>query len=290
MKLLEAVNLSKTYTRERGWLSSRGHTVRAVQHLSLALEQGETLGLVGESGCGKSTLGRLLLGLEKPTSGQVLYQGADITGWSLNRMRSIRRRMQMVFQNSLSSFNPLCTVEQIIGEPLRNYEAGTAEERRRKVLDTLELVGLESQYIGSYPHQLSGGQQQRVGIARAIAVRPELLICDEPFSSLDSTLRRQMLRLLEHLKLQLGLSYIFITHDLSLVDRFCDRVAVMYGGQIVEQQSGERIMREASHPYTQSLLAAVPVQYPRLRKSTDRRENRELGTTAILNRKEELIV
>ncbi|ASA21511.1 ATP-binding cassette domain-containing protein [Paenibacillus donghaensis] len=267
MKLLEAVGLSQTYGWEMGWFTRNAKRVQAVNNLSLTLEEGENLGLVGESGCGKSTLARLLLGLAKPSSGRVLYRSTDFTDWSLSEMRMIRSKMQMVFQNSLASFNPRFTVEQIIGEPLRNYGVRNAEIRRAKVAETLELVGLEGRHIHRYPHELSGGQQQRVGIARAIALRPELIVCDEPFSSLDVTLRKQMMDLLQELKLELGLSYVFITHDLSVVSRFCDSVAVMYHGEIVEKQSGANIMQQADHPYTRTLLASVPVQDPRLRKN-----------------------
>ncbi|OME05360.1 dipeptide/oligopeptide/nickel ABC transporter ATP-binding protein [Paenibacillus odorifer] len=266
MKLLEAVSLNKKYELERGWFTRNARSVHAVNNLSLSLESGETLGLVGESGCGKSTLARLLLGLEKPSSGRVMYLNEDYTDWTFSEMRMIRRKMQMVFQNSLASFNPLFTVEQIIGEPLRNYGERKAGARRATVADTLELVGLERRHIHRYPHELSGGQQQRVGIARAIALRPELIICDEPFSSLDVTLRKQMMDLLQELKHELGLSYVFITHDLSVVNRFCDSVAVMCQGEIVEKQSGATMLQQADHPYTKTLLSSVPVQDPRLRK------------------------
>lgn len=266
MKLLEARELSKIYGSERGWFTRKIKRVQAVSNLSISLEKGETLGLVGESGCGKSTLARLLLGLEKPTAGRVVYQGQDFTDWGLSEMRQIRSRMQMVFQNSLASFNPLYTVEQIVGEPLLNYRVGNKDKRREMIEDMLELVGLERKYIHRYPHELSGGQQQRIGIARAIVLRPELIICDEPFSSLDVTLRKQMTDLLQELKRELGLSYVFITHDLSVVSRFCDSAAVMYQGEIVEKQSGAQMMRKAEHPYTRTLLSSVPVQDPRFRK------------------------
>lgn len=266
LKLLKAVSLNKKYGMERGWFTRNARSVHAVNNLSLSLESGETLGLVGESGCGKSTLARLLLGLEKPSSGRVMYRNEDYTDWTFSEMRMIRRKMQMVFQNSLASFNPLFTVEQIIGEPLRNYGESKAGARRATVADTLELVGLERRHIHRYPHELSGGQQQRVGIARAIALRPELIICDEPFSSLDVTLRKQMMDLLQELKHELGLSYVFITHDLSVVNRFCDSVAVMCQGEIVEKQSGATMLQQADHPYTKTLLSSVPVQDPRLRK------------------------
>lgn len=269
MKLLEAVSLSRKYDGPRRLFAWQARTAAAVDKVSLSLERGETLGLVGESGSGKSTLGRLLLGLEKPTSGQVLYRGTDITKLSDSAMRKIRSGMQMVFQNSLSSFNPQFTVEQIVSEPLKNYDTGTARDIRKKALESLELVGLEAQHLGRYPRELSGGQQQRVGIARAIALRPEVLICDEPFSSLDASLRRQMLNLLQELKSELQLSYLFITHDLSLVEGFCDQVAVMYKGQILEQLPGNEMQEQAAHPYTRSLLQAVPVQDPRLRRGNN---------------------
>ncbi|MEK5463623.1 ATP-binding cassette domain-containing protein [Paenibacillus sp. FSL R7-0210] len=275
MKLLEAVSLNKKYGMKRGWFTSEARSVQAVNDVSFSLESGETLGLVGESGCGKSTLARLLLGLEKPSSGRTLYRSMDYTDWSFSEMRQIRSRMQMVFQNSLASFNPLFTVEQIIGEPLRNYGERKAGARRVLIADTLELVGLERKHIHSYPHELSGGQQQRVGIARAIALRPELIICDEPFSSLDVTLRKQMIDLLQALKRELGLSYVFITHDLSVVNRFCDSVAVMVQGEIVEKQSGEGLMQQADHPYTRKLLSSIPVQDPRLRRKDREKEYRE---------------
>lgn len=275
MKLLEAVGLNKKYSMKRGWFTPDSRSVHAVKNLSFSLENGETLGLVGESGCGKSTLARLLLGLEKPTSGRVLYRGMDYTDWSFSKMRKIRSRLQMVFQNSRASFNPLFTVEQIIGEPLRNYGERRGTTRRERVADTLELVGLERKHIHSYPHELSGGQQQRVGIARAIALRPELMICDEPFSSLDVTLRKQMMDLLQALKQELGLSYVFITHDLSVVNRFCDSVAVMVQGEIVEKQSGAQIMQRADHPYTRRLLSSIPVHDPRLRRKDREKEYTE---------------
>lgn len=266
MKLLEAVSLSKNYGARQRWFTRQTRLVPAVTEVSLSLEPGETLGLVGESGSGKSTLGRLLLGLEKPASGQVLYRGMDIAALGVTAMREVRRGMQMVFQNSLSSFNPLFTVEQIVGEPLKNYEAGRAKSIRNKIVESLELVGLGESYLKRYPRELSGGQQQRVGIARAIALRPELLVCDEPFSSLDASLRRQMLNLLGELKSELRLSYLFITHDLSLAEGFCDQVAVMYKGRIVECLPGNEMQHRAGHPYTKSLLEAVPVQDPRLRR------------------------
>ncbi|WP_051570172.1 oligopeptide/dipeptide ABC transporter ATP-binding protein [Paenibacillus ehimensis] len=280
MRLIESQGLTKIYKREGRWFSSSANeAMPAVDRVSLHVEKGETLGLVGESGSGKSTLARLLLGLEKATEGRLLFRGEDMTRWGFRRLRNIRGRMQMVFQNSYSSFDPLFTVEKIVGEPLSNYGNITARERRRIVLESLDMVGLGAAYAGRYPHELSGGQLQRVNIARALVLQPELLVCDEPFSSLDFKLRRQILTLLEELKRRLGLSYLFITHDLSAVSRFCDRVAVMYRGQIVETLPGARIAEEALHPYTRSLLDAVPVQDPRLRRS---KTGRPPGEPALL--------
>lgn len=265
MHLLETRHLSKRYDSQRGWHSSVSREVKAVDDVSLCVLQGEALALVGQSGSGKSTLGRLLLGLEKPTSGRLLYKGTDITGWGIKSMRGIRSGVQMVFQNNVASFNPLFTVEDIVGEPLYNYKLGNAKERRLQVLNCLSMVELDAAYLKRYPHELSGGQQQRVGIARALALRPELIICDEPFSSLDFTLRYQLLNLLHDLRMKLSLSYVFITHDLSAAAFLCDRVAVMHNGQIVEMLPADRMVEEARHPYSSKLLAAIPVQDPRLR-------------------------
>ncbi|MEK8131663.1 dipeptide/oligopeptide/nickel ABC transporter ATP-binding protein [Paenibacillus filicis] len=266
--LIETQALTKQYRHQRGWLS-RAEAVTAVDRVSLQLEQGMTLGLVGESGSGKSTLSRLLLGLEPATSGRILYRGEDITGWSFRRMQPLRAKMQLVFQNSFASFDPLFTVEQIVAEPLLNGPKLSAQERRNKVLELLSLVELDQRYLKRYPHELSGGQQQRVGIARALAPGPELLVCDEPFSSLDFPLRKTMLGLLLRLKRQLGLTVLFITHDLSLVSELCDRVAVMYRGQVVETLPGGQIAGTCTHPYTRQLWQAVPVQAPRYRKPRD---------------------
>ncbi|WP_018750773.1 ATP-binding cassette domain-containing protein [Paenibacillus sanguinis] len=265
MELLRVNKLSKVYHTERGWLAAKVLPVQAVNRINLSLSPGENLGLVGESGCGKSTLARLLMGLEKPTSGQVWYRNVEFTDWNQRKMQEIRSKMQMIFQNSLASFNPLFTIEQVVDEPLRNYGWNNPKARQSRVIETLERVGLGSGYLGRLPHELSGGQLQRVGIARAIVLQPELVICDEPFSSLDMTLRKQMIDLLQELKRELGLAYIFITHDLSIVHRLCDRVAVMYQGEIIEEQSGTDLLRQVQHPYTRTLVASVPIQDPRQR-------------------------
>lgn len=275
MELLRANKLSKVYHSKRGWLSAKIPPVQAVNQIQLSLSPGENLGLVGESGCGKSTLARLLMGLERPTSGQIWYRNVEYTHWNQRQMQEIRSKVQMIFQNSLASFNPLFTIEHIVAEPLRNYGWSNRKARRSRVVETLERVGLGSGYLSRLPHQLSGGQLQRVGIARAIVLQPELIICDEPFSSLDMTLRKQMIDLLQELKRELKLAYLLITHDLSLVRRLCDSVAVMYQGEIIEKQSGADLLRQVHHPYTHTLVGSVPIQDPRQRNSnTHEADNR----------------
>lgn len=266
---METELLTKIYRQERGWLSGTEQVV-AVDRVSLKLVQGTTLGLVGESGCGKSTLSRLLIGLERPSSGRIMYRGTDITGWSSRRLRPLRPRIQMVFQNSCASFDPLLPVERIVSEPLDNYSRLTRKERMREVLDLLSLVELDERYLKRYPNELSGGQQQRVGIARALALKPELLICDEPFSSLDFMLRKSMLQLLQDLKIQRHLTYLFVTHDLSLVPELCDEVAVMKRGRVLETVPAAEMAEASRHLYTRQLLEAIPAQTPRSRKKAER--------------------
>ncbi|MEJ8303272.1 ABC transporter ATP-binding protein [Saccharibacillus sacchari] len=276
MKLLEAVELTKIYDGQKGGLFAKRNprqSLPAVNSVSFELRQNETLGLVGESGCGKSTLARMLLRLEQPSAGRVRYRGTDITDWSFGRMREVRSRMQLVFQNSLSSFNPAFTVERIIAEPLRNAGIRNAAERRARILHTLESVGLGASHLGRLPAELSGGQQQRVGIARALVRKPEILILDEPFSSLDFGLRRQAMDLLDELKKSLGLSYLFITHDLSIVGRFCDRAIVMRHGGIVEELPYADSLEQATHAYTRMLLDSIPARHPRERKIDSRLSN-----------------
>lgn len=244
----------------------QGKDVHAVDGVSLKLAKGETLGLVGESGCGKSTLGRLVLGLERATAGRILFKGLDITLCSYKELQSLRRNMQMIFQNSYSSFNPLFTVERIICEPLANYEKLSRKEYRDRVYMIMEKVGLDPEYAGRYPEQLSGGQRQRVGIARALVLNPELVVCDEPTSSLDYNIRGQILDLLEGLKENFGLTYLFISHDLSAIRKICDHVAVMYRGRLVEVAGAEQLAENVRHPYTIALLEAAPVPDPGLRR------------------------
>ena len=267
--ILQVENLVKHYPVTRGIVFQKtiGH-VRAVDGVSLELKAGETLGVVGESGCGKSTLARVLMNLEKPTAGSVKYRGKEIFNLRGAELREMRRQIQLVMQDPYTSLDPRMTVGDLVGEPFEIHtEVAPKGQRRKKVQELLDVVGLNPEHINRYPHQFSGGQRQRIGIARALALRPEIIVCDEPVSALDVSIQAQVMNLLERLQNELGLSYIFIAHDLSVVRHLSDRVAVMYLGKIVETGSDAQIYERPTHPYTQALLSAVPVPDPMSRQN-----------------------
>jgi oligopeptide transport system ATP-binding protein len=265
--LLSTDRVAKYFPVRTGWLSRQTKFVRAVDGVSLRVRRGETLGLVGESGCGKSTLGRLVLRLIEPTFGRIVYDGKDLVPLSQSALRPLRRRMQIIFQDPYSSLNPRMTVREIIGEPIEiHHLAKTPAEAERKIVELLEKVGLRAEAAHRYPHEFSGGQRQRIGIARALAVEPEFIVCDEPISALDVSIQAQIINLLMDLQDQLGLSYLFISHDLSIVRHVSHRVAVMYLGRIVEQGPPDALYESPLHPYTHALLSAAPSVDPTRRK------------------------
>ncbi|HSE73853.1 MAG TPA: oligopeptide/dipeptide ABC transporter ATP-binding protein [Dongiaceae bacterium] len=264
--LVEVRDLKKHFPVKRGLLFDRTiGEVRAVDGVSFAIRRGETFGLVGESGCGKSTIGRCLLKLDEPTSGEIRFDGEDIARLDAQRTRAFRRRVQAVFQDPYSSLNPRMTVEEIVGEPLLVHEIEPSRAGRlKRVRQLLSVCGLPARTVDRYPHEMSGGQRQRVGIARALALRPDFIVCDEAVSALDVSIQAQIVRLLEDLRDEFGLTYLFIGHDLSVVRHICQRVAVMYLGRIAEIADSDPLFDNACHPYTRALLSAVPVPDPQI--------------------------
>lgn len=260
--LIQVRNLVKHFPIRRGVLQRQVGAVQAVDDISFDIIKGETLGLVGESGCGKSTAGRTILQLLPATSGEVFLNGQNLTKLGRSELRRQRRRMQMIFQDPYSSLNPRMTVGNIVGEPLLIHNIGNAASRRERVQDLLKLVGLNPYFINRYPHEFSGGQRQRIGVARALATNPSFIVADEPISALDVSIQAQVVNLLDDLKSELGLTYLFIAHDLSMVRYISDRVAVMYLGRIVELSHRDEVYDHPLHPYTQALLSAIPIPDP----------------------------
>ena len=263
--LLEVKGLTKTFTRSRGWFAGKT-VVKAVDDVSFSIAPGETFGLVGESGSGKTTTGRAILRLIEPTSGSVTFRGEDVLSFQPSRMRAARRDMQIVFQDPYASLNPRMRVGAIVEEPLEIHKVGTRAERRMRAADLFSLVGLDPGWLDRYPHEFSGGQRQRIGLARALALNPSFVIADEPVSALDVSVQAQVVNLLVDLQQRLELTYLFIAHDLRLVEHICDRVAVMYRGRIVELARAADLFTSPRHPYTQALLSAVPVVDPAERR------------------------
>lgn len=268
--LVRVEGLKLHFPITRGILRRQVGAVKAVDGVSFEIYRGETLGMVGESGCGKSTTGRAILKLNRPTGGKVYLDGIDLGDLKGKKLREIRRRMQMIFQDPYASLNPRMTIGRIIGEPLQIFNLVPRKERKGRVQELMELVGLNPQFADRYPHEFSGGQRQRVGIARALALQPDFIVCDEPISALDVSIQAQVVNLLEELQERFGLTYLFIAHDLAMVRHISDRVAVMYLGKIVELTDQATLYANPLHPYTQALLSAVPIPDPKIESRRQR--------------------
>ena len=264
--LVEARALTKHFAVKGGVFQRTQAWVKAVDQVSLTIRRGETLGLVGESGCGKTTVGRMLLRLLDPTSGQVFFEGQELTGLSERELKPFRREMQIIFQDPFSSLDPRTPIGDSIGEGLRVHGVRDARERRQRVLEIMRTVGLEEYHARRYPHEFSGGQRQRIGIARALILRPKFIVCDEPVSALDVSIQSQVLNLLRRLQREFHLTYLFVAHNLSVVEHISDRVAVMYLGKIVELTDRVSLFQNAQHPYTRALLSAIPIPDPDLKR------------------------
>jgi oligopeptide transport system ATP-binding protein len=268
--VLRVENLKKYFPIHRGVFQSHVGDVKAVDGISFTVHRGETLGLVGESGCGKTTAGRTIIRLYEPTAGRVDFLGTDMASLKGESLRQIRQKMQMIFQDPYASLNPRMSVFKIVGEPLEVFHIAAGEERKERVAQLLELVGLNPDFMRRYPHEFSGGQRQRIGLARSLALNPDLIICDEPISALDVSIQAQVVNLLEDLQEKLGLTYVFIAHDLSMVRHISNRIAVMYLGKIMELTDRDTLYSNPQHPYTQALLSAVPVPDPVIEEKRQR--------------------
>lgn len=268
--LIEVSGLKQYFTKTSGFFGKNVQYIKAVDNVSFHIKKGETLGLVGESGCGKSTTGRTLIKLYEPTDGKIIFDGEDITRYSQKEMLPFRKRMQMVFQDPYASLDSRMTINEIIGEAIITHGIATGAEKDDRIMDLLDKVGLMKDHANRYPHEFSGGQRQRVGIARALAVSPEFIICDEPISALDVSIQAQVINMLEDLQHDMGLTYLFIAHDLSMVKHISTRIGVMYLGNLVEIGTSDEINEHPAHPYTQALLSAVPLPDPKMARERKR--------------------